>query len=54
MGLTFKEDCPDLRNTKVISMIDGLENLIMMYLIQKLIEIQLLNPMVSPSAFGGY
>ena len=25
MGLTFKEDCPDLRNTKVISMIDGLE-----------------------------
>ncbi len=26
MGLTFKEDCPDLRNTKVTSIISGLES----------------------------
>ncbi len=26
MGLTFKENCPDLRNTKVIDMIDELQN----------------------------
>ena len=25
LGLTFKEDCPDLRNTKVVSIIKGLE-----------------------------
>ena len=24
LGLTFKEDCPDMRNTKVISIIDNL------------------------------
>ena len=26
MGLTFKEDCPDFRNTRVIDLIKGLEN----------------------------
>ncbi len=25
MGLTFKEDCPDLRNTRVIDVVRGLE-----------------------------
>lgn len=25
-GLTFKEDCPDIRNTKVIDLIDELKN----------------------------
>ena len=25
MGLTFKENCPDLRNTRVIDMIDELD-----------------------------
>ena len=27
MGLTFKENCPDLRNTKVIDLVDGFNNL---------------------------
>ena len=27
MGLTFKEDCPDLRNTKVITIIESLQKL---------------------------
>ena len=26
MGLTFKENCPDLRNTRVIDMIEELDN----------------------------
>jgi len=26
MGLTFKEDCPDLRNTRVIDMVENLQN----------------------------
>ena len=27
MGLTFKENCPDIRNTKVIDLISSLKNL---------------------------
>ena len=27
MGLTFKENCPDIRNTKVFEIIDELEKL---------------------------
>ena len=27
MGITFKENCPDIRNTKVIDLIQGLKNL---------------------------
>ena len=26
MGLTFKEDCPDIRNTRVMELINGLED----------------------------
>lgn len=27
MGLTFKENCPDLRNTRVVDLVEGFENL---------------------------
>ena len=40
MGLTFKENCPDLRNTKVVDLIEGLERYGM--------EVQVVDPWVDP------
>jgi UDP-N-acetyl-D-galactosamine dehydrogenase len=40
LGLTFKENCPDLRNTKVVDLIEGLERYGM--------EVQVVDPWVDP------
>ena len=40
LGITFKEDCPDMRNSKVIDIINDLKKLD--------IEIQITDPLVSP------
>jgi len=48
LGITFKENCPDLRNTKVVDVIQGLETYGM--------EVDVLDPWANPSeawnAFG--
>ncbi len=47
MGLTFKEDCPDLRNSKVIDIIDELKDYG--------IEVQVCDPLADPNeAFHEY
>jgi len=40
LGLTFKENCPDLRNTKVVDLIEGLQRYGM--------EVQVVDPWVDP------
>ena len=42
MGLTFKENCPDLRNTKVIDVINSL--------IEEGLKVECYDPWVDPSA----
>ena len=41
LGLTFKENCPDLRNTKVVDMIHGLERFGM--------DVEVVDPWVDPA-----